>query len=51
MGATRIARAATGRDTIVKTIGGYHGSFPDLDYGLQPDAYPAGHSCREPDSG
>lgn len=42
MGATRIARAATGREIVIKTIGGYHGSFPDLDYGLQPDAYPAG---------
>ncbi len=42
MGATRIARAATGRDIVIKTIGGYHGSFPDLDYWLRPDAYPAG---------
>ena len=42
MGATRIARASTGRDIVIKTIGGYHGSFPDLDYGLQPGAYPAG---------
>ena len=42
MGATRIARATSGRDIVIKTIGGYHGSFPDLDYGLQPEAYPAG---------
>lgn len=42
MGATRIARAATGRDIVIKTIGGYHGSFPDLDYWLRPDVYPAG---------
>ena len=48
MGATRIARAATGRDIVIKTIGGYHGSFPDLDYGLQPDAYPAGIPADSP---
>ena len=42
MGATRIARASTGREIVIKTIGGYHGSFPDLDYGLQPEAFPAG---------
>ena len=27
---------------MIKTIGGYHGSFPELDYGLQPGAFPAG---------
>ncbi len=42
MGATRIARAATERDIVIKTIGGYHGSFPDLDYWLRPDRFPAG---------
>ncbi|MGI9657515.1 MAG: aspartate aminotransferase family protein [Gaiellaceae bacterium] len=48
MGATRIARATTGRDVVIKTIGGYHGSFPDLDYGLQPEAYPAGIPSASP---
>ena len=48
MGATRIARAATGRDIVIKTIGGYHGSFPDLDYRLRPDGYPAGIPATSP---
>ena len=30
MGALRVARAATGRDPIVKTIGGYHGAIDGL---------------------
>jgi glutamate-1-semialdehyde 2,1-aminomutase len=30
MGAIRLARAATGRDIIVKTIGGYHGAIDGL---------------------
>jgi glutamate-1-semialdehyde 2,1-aminomutase len=30
MGALRVARAATGRDPIVKTIGGYHGAIDSL---------------------
>lgn len=30
MGAMRLARAATGRDIIVKTIGGYHGAIDGL---------------------
>lgn len=30
MGAMRLARAATGRDVIVKTIGGYHGAIDGL---------------------
>ena len=30
MGAIRLARAATGRDAIVKTIGGYHGAIDPL---------------------
>ncbi len=30
MGALRVARAATGRDIIVKTIGGYHGAIDGL---------------------
>jgi glutamate-1-semialdehyde 2,1-aminomutase len=30
MGALRLARAATGRDPIVKTVGGYHGAIDGL---------------------
>ncbi|MCB0881935.1 MAG: glutamate-1-semialdehyde 2,1-aminomutase [Thermoleophilia bacterium] len=30
MGALRLARAATGRDVVVKTIGGYHGAIDGL---------------------
>ena len=30
MGALRVARAATGRDVIVKTVGGYHGALDPL---------------------
>ncbi|MCB0873986.1 MAG: glutamate-1-semialdehyde 2,1-aminomutase [Thermoleophilia bacterium] len=30
MGALRVARAATGRESIVKTIGGYHGAIDGL---------------------
>ena len=48
MGATRIARAATGRDIVIKTIGGYHGSFPDLDYWLRPGGFPAGIPASSP---
>lgn len=42
MGAIRIARAFTGREIVIKAIGGYHGSYPDLDVGLRPDSRPAG---------
>jgi glutamate-1-semialdehyde 2,1-aminomutase len=35
--AVRIARAATGRDLIVRTEGGYHGSPDSLDFSYWPD--------------
>ncbi len=48
MGATRIARAVTGRDTVVKAIGGYHGAYPDLDYFMRPEIFPAGIPASSP---
>jgi glutamate-1-semialdehyde 2,1-aminomutase len=48
MGATRIARAVTGRDTVIKAIGGYHGAYPDLDYFLRPEIFPAGIPSGSP---
>jgi glutamate-1-semialdehyde 2,1-aminomutase len=40
--AIRLARAFTGRDLVVKAVGGYHGTFPDLDSTIAPGALPAG---------
>jgi glutamate-1-semialdehyde 2,1-aminomutase len=42
MTAVRVARAFTGRPVVIKAIGGYHGSFPDLDVTLRPGFWPAG---------
>jgi glutamate-1-semialdehyde 2,1-aminomutase len=36
------ARAFTGRPTVVKAIGGYHGCVPELDRGLRTGAFPSG---------
>jgi glutamate-1-semialdehyde 2,1-aminomutase len=40
--AVRIARAVTGRSVVIKAIGGYHGSYPDLDFMLRPGSRPLG---------
>src|SRR5207248_1938752 len=37
-----VARAFTGRPTVIKAIGGYHGSYPELDRGIRPGFFPAG---------
>jgi glutamate-1-semialdehyde 2,1-aminomutase len=36
------ARAFTGRRYVVKAIGGYHGSAPELDKAIRPGSFPAG---------
>jgi glutamate-1-semialdehyde 2,1-aminomutase len=36
------ARAFTGRFALIKTIGGYHGSVPELDRSIRPGFLPAG---------
>ena len=36
------ARAFTGRPTVIKAIGGYHGSVPELDKSIRPGSLPAG---------
>jgi len=36
------ARAFTGRPTVIKTIGGYHGCVPELDRSIRPGAFPPG---------
>jgi glutamate-1-semialdehyde 2,1-aminomutase len=36
------ARAFTGRPTVIKAIGGYHGCVPELDRGLRTGAFPPG---------
>jgi glutamate-1-semialdehyde 2,1-aminomutase len=36
------ARAFTGRPTVIKAIGGYHGCVPELDRGLREGAFPPG---------
>jgi glutamate-1-semialdehyde 2,1-aminomutase len=36
------ARAFTGRRFVVKAIGGYHGSNPELDKAIRPGFFPAG---------
>lgn len=36
------ARAFTGRSFVVKAIGGYHGSNPELDKAIRPGFFPAG---------
>jgi glutamate-1-semialdehyde 2,1-aminomutase len=36
------ARAFTGRRYVVKAIGGYHGSCPELDKAIRPGSFPAG---------
>lgn len=48
MTAVRLARAHTGRSTIVKAIGGYHGSYPELDAGIRPDRRPPGLAAGAP---
>jgi glutamate-1-semialdehyde 2,1-aminomutase len=37
MNALRAARAFTGRDVIVKTEGGYHGTYDDVEVSVHPD--------------
>jgi glutamate-1-semialdehyde 2,1-aminomutase len=36
------ARAYTGRPTVIKAIGGYHGCVPELDRSIRPGAFPPG---------
>jgi len=36
------ARAFTGRPTVIKAIGGYHGCVPELDRSIRPGAFPPG---------
>src|SRR6266536_959679 len=36
------ARAFTGRPVVIKSIGGYHGSVPELDRGVRTNAFPPG---------
>lgn len=42
MNALRAARAFTGRDTIVKMEGGYHGTYDDFEVSVHPDPAVAG---------
>ena len=47
--AIRAARAITGRDSIVKAIGGYHGSWEQVALGASEDEHlHAGHAATEP---
>jgi glutamate-1-semialdehyde 2,1-aminomutase len=36
------ARAFTGRPTVIKAIGGYHGCIPELDRSIRPGSFPPG---------
>jgi glutamate-1-semialdehyde 2,1-aminomutase len=42
------ARAFTGRTTVIKAIGGYHGCVPELDRSIRPGAFPAGLPASAP---
>jgi glutamate-1-semialdehyde 2,1-aminomutase len=42
------ARAFTGRPTVIKAIGGYHGCVPELDRGLREGAFPPGLPSSTP---
>jgi glutamate-1-semialdehyde 2,1-aminomutase len=42
------ARAYTGRPGLIKAIGGYHGSIPDLDKNIRPGFLPPGVSEAAP---
>ncbi len=48
MMALRVARAFTGRDTVIKFEGSYHGTYDDVQWSVSPPAKPAGGSGPGP---